>query len=123
MELESRLRQMRLFPSSLSQKFPASFATGSGVALRGVGQMRERFALVTYEIRRRLGRHAGPNSGGLGFGYLVETPDGRAWCFPSVETVGKFPDEGDAFEINRQQLKRQPETDDGRRCFVYSWDA
>jgi hypothetical protein len=29
----------------------------------------------------------------------------------------------DAFEINRMRLKRQPETDDGRRRFVYSWDA
>lgn len=60
---------------------------------------------------------------GLGFGHLVETPDGRAWCFPSVETSEKFPDELDAFELNPARLKHQPETDDGRRCFVYAWDA
>jgi hypothetical protein len=83
--------------------------------------MRERFAIVTYEVRRKRGR--GPDYGGLGFGYLVETPDGRAWCFPSVETVAKFPDETDAFEINTARLKRQAETDDGRRCFVYAWDC
>ena len=83
--------------------------------------MRERFAIVTYEIRRKRGRDM--DYGGLGFGYLVETPDGCAWCFPSVETAEKFPDELDAFELNRTRLKRQPETDDGRKCFVYAWDA
>jgi hypothetical protein len=75
--------------------------------------MRERFAIVTYEVRRKLDR------GGLGFGFLVETPDGRAWCFPSEETRQKFSDQLGAFEINIAHLKPQPETDDGRRCYVY----
>jgi len=39
--------------------------------------MRERFAIVTYEIRRKRGRgidYGEPDYCGLGFGYLVETP-------------------------------------------------
>ena len=75
--------------------------------------MRDRFAIVTYEVRRKR------DQGGLGFGFLVETPDGRAWCFPSEETRKKVPDQIGAFEINIAQLKRQPEADDGRRCYVY----
>jgi hypothetical protein len=75
--------------------------------------MSERFAIVTYEIRCNQGR------GGLGFGYLVETPDGRAWCFPSMETAEKFPDKLNAFELNPARLKRQCDSDNGRRCFVY----
>ena len=83
--------------------------------------MRERFAIITYEIRRRRGRSA--DYGGLGIGYLVETPDGRAWCFPSVETAEKFPDEIDAFELNTARLKPQADTEDGRRRFVYAMDG
>jgi hypothetical protein len=75
--------------------------------------MSERFPIVTYEIRCDQG------GGGLGFGQLVETPDGRAWCFPSIETVTKFPDKLNAFEVNPARLKRQSDADDGRRCFVY----
>lgn len=78
--------------------------------------MAEGFVLVTYQVRHKL------NLVGLGFGYLVETPDGRAWCFPSLETRETFPDENEAFEVNPERLECA-QTDDGRRCLVYSVDA
>ena len=76
--------------------------------------MEERFAVVTYEVRRRK-QHAG-----LGFGFLVETPDGRAWCFPSSETRSQFPGEEKAFEMNPERLREQPGSDSGRRAYVYA---
>jgi hypothetical protein len=78
--------------------------------------MPERFAIVTYQVRGKL------NLVGLGFGYLVETPDGRAWCFPSLETRAIFPEETEAFELNLERLESR-RTDDGRHCLVYSVDA
>ena len=75
--------------------------------------MRERFAIVTYEIRRA-GR------AGVGIGYLVETPDGHHWCFPSPETGGKYPDETEPFKLDPERLRPQPDDEIGRRCFVYA---
>lgn len=75
--------------------------------------MREQFAIVTYEIRQN--RRAG-----LGCGYLIETPDGQSWCFPSEETGEKFPGEIGAFALNPAHLKPQPDAEDGRKCFVYA---
>jgi hypothetical protein len=74
--------------------------------------MAERFAIVTYEVQHK-------GNAGLGFGYLVETPDGLAWCFPSEETGEKFPDQAGAFRINPASLKPQPDCDNGRRQFLY----
>ena len=73
---------------------------------------REGFPIVTYEIQPVRGR------GGLGFGWLIETPDGRSWCFPCGETAERFPDAG-AFEIDRARLKVQPDSEIGRRHYVY----
>ena len=77
--------------------------------------MRERFAIVTYEVSATRGKR------GLGFGYLVETPDGKSWCFPSPETADKFPGEIEAFQLNPARLKIQA-SDDDRRRFVYAAD-
>jgi hypothetical protein len=78
------------------------------------GAVEERLAIVTYEVRRRA-QHAG-----LGFGYLIETPDGRAWCFPSRETRMQFPGEEEAFELNPERLKEDADSDSGRRAYIYS---
>jgi hypothetical protein len=75
--------------------------------------MTQKFAIITYEIRQK-GR------AGLGFGYLVETPDGHAWCFPSEETGERFPDEIGPFRLDPARLKPQPDSEDGRKCFVYA---
>ncbi len=75
--------------------------------------MAERFPIVTYEIQYK-------SAAGLGFGYLVETPDGNCWCFPSVETGEKFPDRADAFRLDPARLKPQLDCEDGRKQFVYT---
>ena len=75
--------------------------------------MRERFAIIFYEVRRQ-------SRAGLGIGYLVETPDGQAWCFPSPETEEKFPGEIDAFPVDLGRLRPQPDNESGRKCFVYA---
>lgn len=74
--------------------------------------MRERFPILTYEIRQ-CGR------AGLGMGYLVETPDGRAWCFPSEETGMRFPGEDKPFALDAARLRPHADSQDGRRTFVY----
>jgi hypothetical protein len=78
--------------------------------------MRKLFAILVYEVSGK------PDRAGLGIGFLVETPDGRAWCFPTDETKSKFPGQ-DTFEVISERLKRQPDTDDGRLSYVYTPDS
>ena len=74
--------------------------------------MAEKFPIVTYELE-----HNG--AVGFGLGYLVRTPDGNAWCFPSEETVEKYPRQAEAFGLIASNLKEQPDSGNGRRVFLY----
>ncbi len=74
--------------------------------------MSERFALLTYEIHQR-------GQAGLGIGYLIETPDGKSWCFASEETRMRFPGSEIAFALDPARLRPQADADDGRRRFVF----
>ena len=74
--------------------------------------MVEKFPIVTYELE---------HDGGVGFGlgYLVRTPDGKSWCFPSEETTEKYPGQAEAFGLVASSLKEQADSANGRRVYLY----
>ena len=74
--------------------------------------MAEKFPIVTYELEQ-------DGAIAFGLGYLVRTPDGKAWCFPSEETMEKYPRQGEAFSLIASQLKEQPDSGNGRRVYLY----
>jgi len=63
--------------------------------------MTDEFPIVTYQFEQ-VGHAA------IGIGYLVMTPDGLAWCFPSRETLAKYPGSADAFEVDPANLRNRP---------------
>ena len=72
--------------------------------------MAEKFPIVTYELE---------DKSGFGLGYLVHTPDGKIWCFPSEETLEKHPRQAGAFALVAANLKEQADSGNGRRVFLY----
>jgi hypothetical protein len=84
------------------------------VCARGIWghSMSERFPIVTYELEQN-------GSVATGVGYLIHTPDGNVWCFPSNETIEKYPAQKAAFAIASSQLREQYDSGNGRKIFTY----
>lgn len=52
-------------------------------------------------------------------GYLVKTPDGSLWAFPEDQAHEANPSLAGAYRLDPSQLEEQPDTDDGRKIYLY----
>jgi hypothetical protein len=69
--------------------------------------------IVIYWIRRE----GDPE---FGFGYLVQYPDGSAYCYPAESTAEKQPSLSGGFQIDPQHLRAQPDTGADRPLYLYA---